>query len=244
MRSLKKLFMNKLKIVLLIVACFTFTTCKKIYYKDTTIKGVFWDYCGEQPLSGYKIKLIEGYQRGSIVEYKDIAETTSDLKGFFDFGDLKLDKRKNKFYKVYAFLDSEKDFLSKGLGGNVTYPNIKNVGDWFPKANEENYDTLRLCSFINGDGGYYRLNYIPNDDLDSIYIKRYHKVFNKDIQEHSFSATVFTSNTFVHGLIGYNYCGSYHYEFKIRKNGVYKTYEDDIYVKWKSTPPFDYTIVF
>ncbi|MES2838555.1 MAG: hypothetical protein V4667_13585 [Bacteroidota bacterium] len=235
--------MYKLKVVLFVLSCFTFATCKKIYYK-TTIKGVFWDYCGEQGLSGYKIKLIEGCECGGKLEYKEIAEVLSDINGVFDFGSLKLDKRSKKFYKVYAVVNSEKDSLSKGLGGNVTYPNIKNIESWFPKANYDNYDTLRLCSYINGKGGYIRLNYIPTDDLDSIYVERYHKVFNLDIYKYSFSSNFFKSNPNGFDLVGYNYSGSYHYKFKIRKNGVYKTYEDDIYAKWKHTPPFDYTIVF
>lgn len=138
----------RLYIKLLIISLLL-STCKKIYYKESTVKGVFWDYCREKPFSGFKMKLVEACycEFGGRVSYKDISETTTDANGVFDFGELKLDKRlKKRFYKVYA-VTNEDDSLSKGLGGNVDYPNIKNISEWFPRAGENNYDTLRQCSF-------------------------------------------------------------------------------------------------
>ncbi|MES2838556.1 MAG: hypothetical protein V4667_13590 [Bacteroidota bacterium] len=134
--------MNKLIVVLFVLSCLFFTTCKKINYKTTSVKGVLWDYCGERPMPGLKVALLEGTYKGSGYSIRTIKELTTNTDGTFDFGEFDADKREHKhFYKV-VYIATDADYTSRGLGESQ---GVKNISEWKVIPNTINNDTLRIC---------------------------------------------------------------------------------------------------
>jgi hypothetical protein len=218
--------MNKLKIILFALACFTFATCKKINYKATSVKGVFWDYCGERPMPGLKVALLEGTYKGSGYSIRTIKELTTNTDGTFDFGEFDADKREHKhFYKV-VYLAGDSDHTSRGLGGAK---GVKNISEWKIIPHSINKDTLRICGrflFMS------RINPPPPYDLnDSLTIKYTSNYGN------NFGGNILLEFVKTNGNIGNEpnsvFAGNYDIVITKIKNNVKTTTKSKVYFGWK-----------
>ncbi|MES2838554.1 MAG: hypothetical protein V4667_13580 [Bacteroidota bacterium] len=217
--------MTKYKFLFFITICITFSACKKINYKTTSVKGVFWDYCGERPMPGLKVALLEGTYKGSGYSIRTIKELTTNTDGTFDFGEFDADKREQKhFYKV-VYIASDSDYTSRGLGESQ---GVKNISEWKIIPNTLNNDTLRICGELN-----FRLQVNPNppynatDSLEITFKGKYNNNFGGEVILKYIQPDGFV-NSYSQVMAGY-----YDVLIKKVKNNTKSISTSKLYLGWK-----------
>jgi hypothetical protein len=219
--------------------------CKKQHENPVPVRGIFWDYCREKPLSGFKMQLIEfGNNFWGNAEYSNvIAESTTDANGIYDFGAPELDDRERYKYRVFPIYNSDIDKLSIGVGSAAPW-NVENT-DGSPRLKKEtnNWDTIRACSFnlLNGNR-YYNLPANANQ-IDSLFLTVSHKYSESGYIERVFLtySDLVTYQTFS-GTFNQKYCGNWYFKKEKKVNGIWYTETDTVYVEWKTNPAFNDTI--
>jgi hypothetical protein len=230
---------------ILFLGVLLFTGCERSHQNPVPVRGIFWDYCSEKPLAGFKMQLVEyGNNFWGTNEYsKVIAETTTDANGHYDFGAPELDDRDRYNYRVLPVIESESDSLNAGVG-NAPPWNLKNTnGSSRLNKESENWDTLRACGFNTNPGHRYFILPSNSSQIDSIFVTVYHKYSEPSYIQRNFInyATLVANQSFT-GTFNINFCGNWYFKKEKRVNGIWQLDYDTINVKWKANPAFNDTI--
>jgi hypothetical protein len=228
-----------------IVALLYFSGCRRSHQNPVPVRGIYWDYCSEEPLVGFKMQLVEfGNNFWGSNEYREvIAETRTDANGHYDFGAPELDDRERYNYRVFAILESVRDSLNSGVGNAAPWY-VKNT-DGSPRLNKEsaNWDTLRACGYNTNSGHRYYILPSNSSQIDSMFITGYHKYSEPGSIQRNYVdyATLLATQNFT-GTFSTNFCGNWYIKKEKRVNGIWFTDYDTITVKWKANPAFNDTI--
>lgn len=209
------------------------------------VRGVYWDYCSEKPLVGFKMQLVEfGNNFWGSNEYSEvIAETTTDANGHYDFGAPELDDRERYKYRVFAILESDRDSLNSGVGNAAPWYLQNTNGSSRLNKETANWDTLRACGFNSLPGTRYFILPTNPGQIDSMFVTVYHKYSNTwDINRVGLTYNDLVSQQTLTATFPINYCGNWYFKKEKWINGIGSIDNDTIYVKWKANPAFNDTI--
>jgi hypothetical protein len=228
-----------------IVALLFFSGCRRSHQNPVPVRGIYWDYCSEKPLVGFKMQLVEfGNNFWGSNEYREIiAETRTDANGHYDFGAPELDDRERYNYRVFAVLESDRDSLNSGVGNAAPWY-VKNTNG-SPRLNKEseNWDTLRACGFNTNPGHRYFILPSNSSQIDSFYLTAYHRYSNSsDINRIYLTYNDLVAQQNLSATFPINFCGNWYFKKEKRVNGVWQMDYDTINVKWKANPAFNDTI--
>lgn len=231
---------------LLLMLCFLIGNCKKWTAKKETINGILWDYCREEPLPGFKIRLYEysGVISSLKTDKKIISEVVTDNNGYFNFGEHLLYTKRRYSYVVEAIYSSDDEL---DLGHGYENSQVPNGGRWNIQVGKNNYDTIRLCS-QNANAGILKIqNYSAVSSSDSLKLTyRYQYVSGQQLSTtltYSPISNYFNASGEQYLTFPFKDCGKWPVKIEKYKSGVLYTSYDTIRVGWK-TPPFLYTLIW
>jgi hypothetical protein len=228
-----------------ILSILSFAGCKKSHQNPVPVRGIYWDYCSEKPLVGFKMQLVEyGNNFWGTNEYsKIIAETRTDANGHYDFGAPELDDRERYDYRVIPIYNVETDSLTSGVG-DVSPWYVKNTnGSARLNKESENWDTLRACGFNINIGHRYFILPTNSSQIDSMYLTVFHKFSEpSQIQRNYIEYSTLVANQSFTGTFPFYDCGNWYFKKEKRVNGIWYLDYDTITVKWKANPAFNDTI--
>jgi hypothetical protein len=243
MKLISKKFWYSSTVIVLILA---FSGCRKSHQNPVPVKGIFWDYFRNKPLTGFKMQLIEyGNNFWGNNEYSEvIAETTTDVNGLYDFGAPELDDRERYNYRVIPVYSSDVDSLTIGVGNAAPWY-VKNTNG-SPRLNkvDANWDTIRAASFTHRSGRrFYNLPSNPGD-IDSMFLTVSHWYdYPPDETDRNFiDYSTLLQYQDVYGSMNNPSCGFFFWRKEKKVSGIWYVDTDTVFVEWKTSPTFNDTI--
>lgn len=181
---------------------------------------------------------------GSNEYNEEIAVTTTDANGVYDFGSPELDDRERYKYRVFPVYDSNIDSLTTGVGNAAPWY-VKNT-DGSPRLNktEPNWDTIRAASYtLRAGRRFFNLPSTPGN-IDSMYLTVWHWYdYPPDETDRNYiDYATLVQYQDVYGNLNNPDCGYYFWRKEKKVNGIWYMDTDTIFVEWKTSPAFNDTI--